>query len=356
MFPKLDNITLTKDEVIDVEYANPSDGQFTATVSFSDAAEWADTEKMTPALAVYKNGRLVDMAWAETNLVAGEVTAELTVDADAFTEAKVFVWDGTTLEPYTVEHSIIKNPVAIVKLDDLGGGSRITKFEAVEDWAEENNIRMGFGLITETLDTATESEIARIKAFDENPLIELWCHAYDIDINFAEATEDEATADFENVAVAAEREGISFTAFNPPYNAVSTKMVDLLNKYPNFKAVMMRRAESVLEEYGYLDDANSFTTLWKTIDIEIGVTDAATNSSATVVRNLDDLQADWEKAKTNGYEYVVMQSHPCHGWGVVTDTNGNTYGTEGNTLYDFLLWLKSRGVVFMTPTEYVESL
>ena len=74
-----------------------------------------------------------------------------------------------------------------------------------------------------------------------------------------------------------------------------------------------------------------------------------------------ELKTDWNAAVQNGTEYVVLQSHPGHGWGVVegyrkSDLSGEleTFGGAGNTLYDFLLWLKAQGAIFMTPSEYTE--
>ncbi|MBQ4629751.1 MAG: hypothetical protein IJB70_02045 [Clostridia bacterium] len=333
------------------------------TASVSAYAFNGNDFDMLFAMGMYNKGDLVAVKTIKVPVTSEGAFPEVTLtvpDDGKFYELKTFMWDITNVKPLSDPSTLsftTDKPIVIVKLDDLGGGTRLDTFEGVADWAREHNIKMGFGLMTYTLDSADATTKAKLKALSDDPLIEIWNHGHASDIHFSNATYEEQLADFEKAVKASSEAGINYTAFNPPWNAYSENLKNILNQYPQFKAVMITGADSGLQSKGFFDEGNSFVTLNKNITIEVGVYKkgyAEGDSKVTVVRHLEDLKTDWNSAVENGYKYVLLQSHPCHGWGTVEASDGKIYGGEGNTYYDFLLWLKEQGAVFMTPSEYAE--
>jgi len=110
----------------------------------------------------------------------------------------------------------------------------------------------------------------------------------------------------------------------------------MLNKY-NFKALMSYNLPQ-LKEWGLLDESNTFVTIHpEKFDME----PTATGNT----RPVEEMKEMWGEFCEDGAEVVVLQCHP-NGWG--------GYGGSEQRYYDFLLWLKARGVVFMTIEEYAD--
>ncbi len=346
-----------------------SPGDVKAT--FTAKANNGTTFDMIYVLAMYEGGRLV--AEDHDVFTVGETmephTLELTIPNDnKYYVLKAFVYDANTLEPY-VEPAILKPtselPVVILKFDDLNlGTASIDTFADVEEWATENNIKMGFGVMGYSIPNASDAAKKSLQHMNENSLIELWNHGYEWRTIFHTATYEEAMADFASADEAAESLGIHYTAFNPPSNAFSQNLRKTLNDNPQYSTVMLMYGEDYLTSQGFIADDNNFTVLCNQLKAEIVIHDEEGNSHS-VINRLEYLKQDWQTAKDKGYEYVVIQSHPTFGWGVVEgraayahnsqpnpDAPLLVYGGAGNTMYDFILWLKSQGAVFMTPSEY----
>ena len=111
---------------------------------------------------------------------------------------------------------------------------------------------------------------------------------------------------------------------------MNTDTVDVINEYfPNFKAVV----NLVNGAYGWdLNNAIEIST-------HIKVEPSATGNTDTV----ENLKSLW-KAQ-NYRSHLLLQVHPAS-W--------TSYEGSQERFQEFLLWLKSEGVVFMTPTEYAE--
>lgn len=339
--------------------------------SFNAKANNGTSFDMLYSLAMYEGGRLVNEV--HDVFTVGETmephTLNITIPNDnKYYVLKAFVLDANTLEAY-VEPAILKPtsdlPVVILKFDDLNlSTASVDKFVEVEEWATENNIKMGFGVMGYSVPGATDKVKQSVQHMNENPLIELWNHGYAWQTIFATATYEEAMADFESADAAAEALGIRYTAFNPPSNAFSENLRLTLNDNPQYSTVMLMYDKNYLTSQGFIADDNNFNVLCNRLQAEIVIHDENGNSHS-VINRLDNLKQDWQTAKDNGYEYVVIQSHPGVAWGVAegraayahnNQPNPNapllTYGGAGNTMYDFILWLKSQGAVFMTPSEY----
>lgn len=326
-----------------------SPGKITSTITAQ--AFNGCTYDMMFTLALYCAGELKSVDTKSFTIGAAEAShsVEVTVPGDGnFYVAKAFVWDES-LSPYT-QTAILKattdQPVAILKFDDLKS-QKIDDFNEVTQWLDEQDIKasygfMGYQLLDNVSSTIRNEVDATILSMYRNPRIELWYHGYADTNMYKDKTEAEQKSDFDSgINGAYEKYGITFTAFNPPSNNLDETTLNLINDtYTNFTTVMLK--DKPLSSLGYDDADYSFTTLWKAIDME----------SNDTLLSLDTLKASWEEAKTNGYEYVLMQMHPGYTWNKLTTDSSTEYGKD--TLTQFVNYLKSQGVVFMTPSEYTE--
>ena len=328
------------------------------TASFKAEAHNGVTLNVMHTLALYCDGRLSQVRTETISANNGESTSELslTVPDDGKTYVvKSLRWDSVTLAPFGAA-AILKPttdlPIVLLKLDDFGYSSRLPVFESVKDWVVENELKASFGLMGYTLgeNNATPGEKARIKAINDNPRIEVWSHGYDwrsgkfkngtvVNGDTLLDTKDPVTtttetqrAEFAAVFETSDRYGIDIKAFNPPSNDMDEATVQLLdNEFKRIKTVMLI-ANSLPS---YLEGKHNFTPLYKSLKMEEGGTGCT--------RAVEDLKASWETAKTNGSEYVMLQSHP-YGW--------KDYDGAEARFKEFVLWLKAQGAMFMTPSEY----
>ena len=270
-------------------------------------------------------------------------TRTVTVPSDGSYVLKAFVWDAVTLEPIrrvqTLKPTPDNKPVAIVKLDDLraDNDAYLNVFTDMASWAGDNGIRISTGLIAESLETtnATDERIAKVKALADNKNVEVWFHGYANANTFAGDDNEEAQReDFQKGIAAAAKHGITFKSFGPPSNNMRPITAELIeNEFTNFTTVMALSTSG--QAYSsYLDRCND---LFSYITVEAG----ATGKTDT----LDNLKALWNEKSTR--KYILLQAHPAQ-W---ADHEG---GEE--RFKEFLLWLKSEGVVFMTPSEYTAYL
>ncbi len=322
-----------------------SAGDVTAT--FTAKANNGKTFDMLYVLCMYEGGKIVQTV--HDVFTVGETREEhplnVTIPNDGkYYILKTFLWDAKTLEPYRdpeVLKPIADQPIALVKLDDLTNRDGVLKaFERSLSFAEENNIKMNFGLIGTYLEyDATDESRARILNFYNHPLIELWSHAYDPSIILGNVTDEEQEEDFRLANDTAAKYGITFKSFSAPSGSMNAYTGEMLNKY-NFKVMMTTNGtvRDNLENWGMLDPDNTYTVLEQE---RFNLEPTATGNT----RDVEELKEMWLTACENGDQFEILQVHP-NGWG----------GYEGSEqrFYDFLLWLKARGVVFMTFEEYVD--
>ena len=184
-----------------------------------------------------------------------------------------------------------------------------------------------------------ETDIKKMKEMYSSPYIELTSHGYYGGTSFfgVSSLEDQLD-DFANVKRTTENMGMTITSMAPPNNAVNADTVQAFKQYPEYKALMVKQSnDATLNKNGFFNEENGFETFWKSIDVEVG----GTGKTDTV----ENLKTKWNAAMDKDYDYVMLQAHPG-GW---------ADGGEAETnMYEFLLWLKSQGVVFMHATEYAE--
>ena len=351
----LTDVTFTKNGSI-VEVTESG----TITANFKTAAYIEDVEIMY-FLALYEGGKMV--AVDSDQVTAGSTVTEHSLSIDVPSDGKNYIlkafrWESGNYKP-VAEVAVLKAtnlPVVILKLDGVGVARRLTAFEQSFDYAVDNNIKMNFGLIVRDADsTSYPDDVERLKEMESNPLIEFWNHQYGSG-NFENYTTEEIYADFENAKKTFEKTGMNVSTFNSIENYIGPEVVGALNEY-NYKAVLSRASENRLANMGYLDKDNTFTTLWKTFDVEkaaSGTTQKGTSvTNVTVCRPVEELVALWEFAKKDKWEYVVLQYHPVN-WpdSDLTTSDGKIYSSD--YMFDFIEYLAEEGVIFMHSTEYVD--
>jgi len=322
------------------------------TVNFTAKANNGTSYDMLFMAGLYQGGRLVDSDFE--SFTVGEErkphTLNLTVPDDGkLYILKGFVWDAETGAPYcepaVLEALSADTKVALVKFDDLNTNN-IDKFVDIANWAEENDVKMNFIFMVMYFDPdrekgslCDETDIKKMQDMYNSSYIELTSHGYYGGTSFfgVSSLEDQLD-DFANVKRTTENMGMTITSMAPPNNAVNADTVKAFNQYPEYKALMVRQSnDATLNANGFFNEENGFETFWKYIDVEVG----STGNTDTV----ENLKTKWNAAMDKGYDYVMLQAHPG-GW-----ADG---GAPETNMYEFLLWLKSQGVVFMHATEYAE--
>ena len=330
-------------------------------ISFTAKANNKTSYDMLFMAGLYQGGRLVDSDFER--FIVGEEreshTLDITVPGDGkLYVLKGFVWNAETGAPYcepaVLDAISADTKVALVKFDDFST-NYIDNFMRIAEWAEDNDVKMNFVFEVDYFDPDRESrvlcdehDLENLKYLYENQYIELTSHSYtgpEIggDTNFySTATLEQQKTDFDKVTEVMAKRGITITSMAPPNNSVNADTRTALNANPQYKALMVRKSnDAELNKQGFFDEDNSFVTLWKYMDVE------STSGAGVPYFDVDGLKANWNAAMTKGYEYVLLQAHP---------RNKDISGDEFKSILDFLLWLKSQGVVFMHATEYAEYL
>lgn len=303
-------------------------------------------------LGLYQGGKMIDSDF-ETFTVdetRESHTLNVTVPDDGkLYVLKAFIWDQATMsaycEPFVLEALSEDTKVALVKFDDLNTNN-IDKFVKIANWAEENDVKMNFIFMVMYFDPdrvkgslCDESDLEKLKAMYDSSYIELTSHGYYGGTGFFGVSSlEEQLDDFANVKRTTENMGMRITSMAPPNNSLNADTVTAFNQYPEYKAIMVRQKnDATLNANGYFNEENGFESFWKYMDVEVG----GTGNTDTV----ENLKANWNAAMEKGYDYVMLQAHPGS-WadGGAAETN----------MYEFLLWLKNQGVVFMLATEYAE--
>ena len=335
-------------EMTDVIFAT-SDGEIMSLIkpgkikaSFSTKTNNDKTFDFLYTLGLFSDGELayVISKTVKATETKAEHSLELTVPSDGKVYvAKAFIWDAATLKP-VVKPFLLKptpdgKPVAIVKMDDLRADydHYLDPFIDMIDWAEDNGIRVSTGLIASSLDTAgiTDSQKAKLATINNYKNNEIWFHGYANDTTFSsDGNIEEQREDFQKGIAAAARYGITFKSFGPPSNNMRPITAQLIeDEFTNFTTVMALSTSG----QAYSSHLNKCSDLFTHITVESG---AAGNTDT-----VDNLKTMWNEKSTK--KYILLQVHPAQ-W----------VSNEGSDerFKEFLLWLKSEGVVFMTPSEY----
>jgi peptidoglycan/xylan/chitin deacetylase (PgdA/CDA1 family) len=240
-------------------------------------------------------------------------------------------------------------PVIILKLDDLRqtDGKVHASWIKVADYLKSRNIKVGFGVIAQTLEEATPAYTQWIKDRQASGEIEFWFHGFDHAVWTNEAGKklsefggrgfEEQWSRFErSQKLAKEKLGFTFAAFGPGGGGALHQDADtaaVMAKDPSMKVWLY---PSPIDATGRKLAAEGKVTI---LDRVWAVNLEAAVGNPSFQRFVEGY------AKNPDREYFVLQGHPTHWAGARFD--------EFVKIIDFLVAQKA---VFMTPSEYAASL
>ena len=225
--------------------------------------------------------------------------------------------------------------VVLLKFDDvvaapLGSRPVAPRWQKVADYLKENHLKGSFGIITESLERDNPDYFNWIKDLHEEGLIEFWLHGYhlkkaDEPGEFERGTAAEQRAILEKGFRLAEAKlGFPLVAFGPHWSGTTAATDEALEGVPGIKIWL----------YGPKKPAYfSRLSLERVMALE----------NPTFVPDPVKFIETYEKsAATRGV--LVLQGHP------------NQWDDQRWTGFvEIIEFLRSKNVVFMTPSEYLAS-
>ena len=240
--------------------------------------------------------------------------------------------------------------VIILKLDDVKQvkGDVHNQWKKTADFLASRNVKSSFGVICDTLPDATPAYAGWIKKHAESGLIEFWFHAWDHATHDEAGTkynefsgrsyEDQAKRLADSQAAAKEKLGFAFRTFGPPGGVQGASQDEntarVMHDSPDITIWLY---PSPINDIGKEVAAKGKVTIldrvWAVnLEAQVGV--------PSLQNLINGLAANPDR------DYFVLQGHPA-AWG-----NGARWD-EFVRIIDFL---QSQKAVFMTPSEYVDSL
>jgi peptidoglycan/xylan/chitin deacetylase (PgdA/CDA1 family) len=227
-----------------------------------------------------------------------------------------------------------KAPQAIIlKLDDVTthgahkGLPVSPRWQRVADFIEKSNIKASFGIIGSSLEQDNPAYFDWIKNLDKKGIIEFWNHGYkerkaeDKTGEFEGSFEEQKSAVEKTQRLAKEKLGIVLKAFGPHWSGTTQDTENVLEAFPEIKMWF----------YGPKDSKQ--LVFEKVLTLE----------NATFVPDCDKFKERYERfAQTK--ECLALQGPPNH-W--------DDQRWEG--FVKIIGYLKAKGCVFMTPSEYLEK-
>ncbi len=233
-------------------------------------------------------------------------------------------------------HALAAEPqIILLKLDDvvaghIGKGPVSSRWQRTADYLKANNIKGSFGVICESLEKDNAAYFQWIKDLQAAGLIEIWMHGYHMK-NATEPGEfDHGTFEEQrdilakSERLAKEKLGFSLPAFGPHWTSTTDATDQALEAVPEVKIWL----------YGP-PKPKFFTRL--SIERVMGL------ENPTFVPDPEKFKATYEKAAAKR-EVLVLQGHPDQ-W-----DEKRWAGFQ-----EIIEFLKSKNVVFMTPSEYLKK-
>jgi peptidoglycan/xylan/chitin deacetylase (PgdA/CDA1 family) len=224
--------------------------------------------------------------------------------------------------------SAIKEQIVIIKLDDLMV-STLSAFQKVNDIIIEKDIKAGFGIIANSLESngSNQAYYDAIKRLANNSRVEIWNHGYTHALNgttsgeFFNTPYDQQYENFKKaMELVASKCGVEMRSFGSPGNRADSSFIKVIRQFPQIKVFM----------FPSLIDTNSNQLLLSNrVDME----------STTGM-----LEYDFFVKKYNRNEslpYMVLQGHP-----------GMWDEARFEDFIKIIDFIKMRGCTFMTPNEY----
>ena len=226
----------------------------------------------------------------------------------------------------------IATQVIIFRLDDIKV-STYDEYQALVDWASKEGVALSLGMVCNSIDEGNDDYIEAVKDMVKTGYVEIWCHGYDH--TYHEGTG--VSAEFTNQTPEYQAEilkkcydhvyektngVVEIHSFGTPSGAIEENTLKALEMVPEYT--------SMLGNANVPYDGDSFMYLTNSLWCE---------SATGVLKPLDDLKAYYNDRTTG--EYMIYSGH-----------GGYWDATSVQTFKDFALYLKDKGVAFMTPTQY----
>ena len=225
--------------------------------------------------------------------------------------------------------------VILLKLDDvvarkIGSSPVSQRWQKTADYLKAENIKGSFGIITESLEKDNAAYFQWIKDIRATGLIEFWMHGYHMKKaeepgEFEQGTAAEQTAILTKGAALAEAKlGFPLVAFGPHWSGTTEATDEALEAVPSVKIWL----------YGP-KKPKYFTRL--------SIERVMALENPTFVPDPVKFKSFYE-AKAANSEVLVLQGHPDQ-WD----------DTRWAGFVEIIAFLKSKNVVFTTPSEYLKT-
>jgi peptidoglycan/xylan/chitin deacetylase (PgdA/CDA1 family) len=223
--------------------------------------------------------------------------------------------------------------VIILKLDDVtphgahGRAPVSPRWQRVADYLEKSNIRASFGIIGSSLEQDNQAYFDWIKDLHRKGSIEFWNHGYkdrngaDKAGEFEGSFQEQAAALQKTQALAKQKLGIELKAFGPHWSGTNENTEKALATTPEIKIWF----------YGPKDSKKFVFERVLTLEFP------------TFVPDPDKFKEFYERRALDK-PCLALQGHPNQ-W---TDQRWQGF-------LKIIEFLKSKGCVFMTPSEYMEK-
>jgi len=226
--------------------------------------------------------------------------------------------------------------IVLLKLDDVVAGNRAPgpvspRWQRITDYLKTNNLKAGFGVICESLEKDNPAYFQWLKDIQGGGLIELWMHGYhmkkaDEPGEFDHGTVDEQRAILEKgEALAKAKLGFPLPAFGEHWSAVTDATDEAMEGVPEIKIWLYGPKQPKF--YHRL-------SLPRVMALE----------NPTFVPDPVKFKDAYEKYGGK-QPFLVLQGHPDQ-W--VEDQRWEGF-------VEIVEYLKSKQVVFMTPSEYLQK-
>lgn len=225
--------------------------------------------------------------------------------------------------------------VILLKLDDvvqnnLGSSPVPIRWQKTADYLKANHIKGSFGIICESLEKDNPAYYQWIKDIQQAGLIEFWLHGYHLKKNGEPGEFEHGTA-AEQQAILAKSEalakaklGFPLAAFGPHWSGMTEATDEALEAVPEIKTWL----------YGPKQPKH-YTRL--------SIERIMALENPTFVPDPVKFKATYEKAAAN-QAVLVLQGHPNQ-WD----------DKRWAGFVEIIDFLKSKNVVFMTPSEYLQK-
>lgn len=225
--------------------------------------------------------------------------------------------------------------VILLKLDDvvqnnLGSSPVPIRWQKTADYLKANNIKGSFGIICESLEKDNPAYYQWIKDIQQAGWIEFWLHGYHLKKaeepgEFEQGTAAEQQAILaKSEALAKAKLGFPLAAFGPHWSGMTEATDEALEAVPEIKIWL----------YGP-KQPKYFTRL--------SIERVMALENPTFVPDAVKFKATYEKVGAN-QKVLVLQGHPNQ-WD----------DKRWAGFVEIIDFLKSKNVVFMTPSEYLQK-